>query len=166
MPRDKNPNATLGEPYKILIPKENAHDSALMDAVAYVLVEDGDCTYFDGHMTELGRRPVEVIERPTAKQAIAFARINDAELVCFSDLGMVIWTEGNSHDDWEAPRFDVVLADRTATFDRLRDAAEFADRHPGATIRNDATEEIIHVIQDGRPYMDIRLQAVHIGIRL
>ena len=160
-------------PYKILTARESDPNVLAQDFARYAYYVDGQTFYYDGMMDTFEVNMSDLVEMETAKDAIAYARTNGADFVCFEDLGEIIWRRGDAHDDWTPGKFKVLAKDGTTEFDRLLAAYDFAMQHPDTVITHGIkdgpygdTDVVVHVTHDGRHNVYVEDEEAHVETAL
>ena len=136
--------------YSVAIPKNQSDNEADQterfprEAICRVVIKQDRVIYFDceGKPVEMCTN-IEVYNTNSARDAITYAKPLGGESFSFNELEELVWYKGDAHDDWEAPKYNVVVGIKTITFDRLQEAADFAEEYPTATIRNSKTGDTL-----------------------
>ena len=150
------PDTYAGNPYKIITTREHSPYAHANKFAQYAYYKDSKVLFFDSVMDKFEANMADLVEMPTAKDAIAYAKTHHADFVCFEDLGEVIWRKGDAHNDWTPKGFTVIYNEnKEKRFNRLLDAYDFVMQHPNTVIMhevkispNESKPAIIHIVHD------------------
>lgn len=158
-------------PYRILTETTHCPEEIAPEEARYVYYSNGKAFYYDIFMDDFEASPASLVSKATAREAIAYAKANNADFVCFEGIGEIIWRKGDTHDDWTPAPFKVTADDKTVEFDNLWPANEFAEQHPDAvityTVQTDLDKPqdvILHISPDGQHGSYITENEAHLAV--